>query len=313
VLYLVIATQYSLCFLSMLLTGLFCVEVAHSASEFHSVRVLSIVGLLVVGVGFDLSKYIFWHFHSRSTWYLINCLVLVIFSWSASVAFFVSNQQASLESSRIESVSYQALKVEIDSIRAQIRQKTAVLENRLNSEFHEQWDKAEALTDSIQDLENVLYERVKAMDHVGYTVTNINDSDKATSLFRYLSSSLGASFNAVTLFAYGVLAFLIESCSLGVISLSNTIKHQSKLSTVRPKKVKPRAQEISEKLRPIEQKMLILREAIIAGEADPVIRRIRKSNYHLSEKNIRKVLAEMKGEGLLVDGVRCLELAKESN
>jgi hypothetical protein len=75
---------------------------------------------------------------------------------------------------------------------------------------------------------------------------------------------------------------------LGVISLSNTIKHQSKPSTVRPKKVKLQTQEISEKLRLIEQKMLILREAIIAGKTDPVIRMIWKSNYHLSEKTFGK-------------------------
>jgi hypothetical protein len=311
VIYVVVATQYSLCLLSMLLTGIFCVEVAHSSSALQSVKVLSTVAMLVLGIGFDVSKYIFWHFHSQSKGYLYNCLALVIFSWSASVAFFMSSHQASIESSRIESQSYIALAREIKSIRNQIRQKTRILETRLNSQFHDQWDKAETLADSVRELEDVLKERIKALEHVGYADVYSNDNLETTSLFQSLSSLFDTSFKAIVFFAYGVLAFLIESCSLGVISLAATIKAQGQSSSILKNSTKKKNYDSPEKLMTINQKMLILRNAIISGETDPVIRRIRRSNYRLSEKNIRQVLVEMKADGLLVDGPRCLTLVNK--
>ena len=81
---------------SMLLTGLFAMSL--SGSDFDSVietqnRVYAIfmTGLFVlIGCCIDVGKYLFWAKRQISQYFKALSLVLRIFSWLASCAFFIS-------------------------------------------------------------------------------------------------------------------------------------------------------------------------------------------------------------------------------
>ena len=145
-------------------------------------------------------------------------MVLVFFSWGASLSFFVTLEKNNIEKARKDTDAYAAHEIHIASLKKQISDMELLASKRLNSKFHAQWQAAE---ESIKNLSKLRLD-LKTAIHERVTVGREEAQTQSTSslLFLVMSEALQLSVGVVTLLAFGVLSILIESCALGLIFLS---------------------------------------------------------------------------------------------
>ncbi len=311
-------TRYLLCFVSMLLTGLFALSFSSTvplASELPIVEKNYMAPLLLVAVGMaiDLSKYLFWQYRDKANLFLLISLLLVLFSWAASLAFFLTQEQSNIKATQRQTPAYQAHQIEADRLRQAIAEKRLLLRKRLQSQYHAQWEKADDTMEAINTLEKELTVLLRKNSTVGLTAARQQLSTSA--FFISIAGLSGFSSATVAVIAYGALALLIELCALGTISLAQVVKashhkiHENVSAKTKQSKPVNKKTTLSGSLQSkINQKKARLRQAIINGTVVPAIRKIKRSGYGLSEANIRQVLQELKSEGRLVEGKRHLQL-----
>ena len=319
-----------LCAVSMLLTALFAVSFAKSSNipffDLGSVDQLSIVIMVLVGLSLDMSKYLFWSDNSLK----FLSVTLLIFSWVASVAFFISNENGVLEVKRVTSFEYQAYEEEVDSLREEIKRKISMVEKRFSSKFHEQWDMGESMSGEIDQASSKLKILLQEEPNIG-RVKAQNDSS-TYAFFRSISSIAGSSPETVRTFFYGILALLIEVCSLGMITHNNNLKRAQlnsltqvgavlddnivevndelegiepiKVEDIRKKDNHTESLEMKEKTLAIEERMDILKKDILEEVIPPVISKIKQANYSLTDKYIREVINEFRALNIIVDAPR---------
>lgn len=325
---LVQSTRYLLCLVSMLLTGLFALSfssTAHLSVPFTIVgnEFLAPVFMVVVGMGIDLSKYLFWYYRHEAVLFLVISLLLVFFSWAASVAFFLSQEQGNLALIQKDTRAYQAHQAKIHRLQQTIAEKRLLVGKRLDSRYHTQWDKAADLMQEISWLEKQLAPLIPRSDTVG--VTEAQQQLSTSAFFAGLAKLLDSSITVVATTTYGVLALLIELCALGSISLAQLVSKTSSARVfphnayqgtpaIENKQTNRKDRESSATTRPIKpEKKARLRADILNGTVAPIIRQIKRSGYGLSEENIRKILQELKAQGVLVDSGRHLRLTNPLN
>jgi|GEM_PF-748045 len=210
-----------LCVVSMILTACFALSFGSTtgsdASKF--MKIASPVILITIGVVLDLSKYIFWGASGKEKKGVFTFLavVLMTFSWMASVAFFVSSEDKKVTDFRKETAEYIGFQTEIEFLKSTIEQKTLQSKKRLDSKFHDQWDKSEALTSDIEALSNRLKVLIKKEPSIG--LEEARDSVVSIAFFHSISEVTGSNTIVVRNMFYGLLALLIEVCAFGLISL----------------------------------------------------------------------------------------------
>jgi hypothetical protein len=334
-----------LCAVSMVLTACFALSFGSSGSEPGSIMaVVSPLILITIGVVIDLSKYLFWgaRGENASLGFAFLAVVLMIFSWMASVAFFISSEEIKLTNFRKQTAQYKAFDLELKNLDEVITQKTKQSEKRLGSSFHNQWDKSEAITQDISTLMNkraalLLQEPAIGLNQAQQTLVSM-------AFFRSIASLTGLQGDTVRNAFYGALALLIEVCAFGLLSLcrkdpltkleepfspmalleeipqkdkperavySQTAEHEPPpaLEPPVPKELtlsaivqNERARNKKKTLKKNEEHRLIT--DIKGGKVPPIINRLKSLDYDLSQAQMKTILQALKDAGVLESAPR---------
>ena len=238
--------QFTLCSVSMILTALFALSFSTDSLglpfSVPGEAIIAPVLMVIVGLSLDAIKYLFWGsgvFH-----YQLSSLVLVFFSWAASVAFFVTQDDAKVERARIQSPEYHAYLAEKSGLERQIEQKTALVELKSSSQFHKQWKESERLSNEVGELSD----RLNRVLLTGQTIGLDQAKSQLTSsaFFDGLGNAIQESGDTVRNAFFAILALLLELGSIGVISLRRKIKlitQQSQKSSITDKPFQNKTQE----------------------------------------------------------------------
>lgn len=278
-------TQYLLCTVSMVLTALFALSFAPLAEQDGLFGWLHPVLMVLTGISIDLGKYVFWHARSQHLAFLLLSCMLVIFSWAASVAFFVTQERAGIERSREETAVYHAHNSRVETLRELVVEKRQLAQKRLESKYHEQWDKSEQLLREIATIERELTDLLLAADSVGLEAAVRSRSTSA--FFSALSAMSGIPASIVYVVGYAVLAMMIEVCSLGLVSLS-AVETKQRRDPVRQEKTG--SGDVSRET--------LLRRDILNGNVAPVTRNLIKT-YRMQHTAVKRILEELLKEGYL--------------
>ena len=240
-----------------------------------------------------------WSHRQRSHYYGILSLVLMVFSWLASCAFFVSSEHNLIRESQIRSDQYIALQQRIDSIKQEITLHERLLEKRLNSSYHSHWNEGEAIVGKIAILKVKLTELTESSSDVGLEAAL--QQVPTTRLFNEISQVLNISSELIRAVGYGLLSLLLEISTLGMISLVHTFKLDSAVDH-RCLDIAGDEQETSDR----ENQDVVTRcvkarlaNDILKGNVPPVLRRIRAADYGLDIDVIRQVLKGLYDAGVL--------------
>ncbi len=333
-----------LCFVSIVLTACFALSFGSGGegiSESTTINKIYPVILITIGVVLDLSKYIFWS--ARDVKGKVNytglAVVLMAFSWMASVAFFITNEEKNVTTHRKETAEYTAYLSELKSIDSVINQKSMQSEKRLDSRFHDQWDKSEELTDSIEEL----YKRRMALiaSESGIGLSEAQEIMVSMAFFQSISKITSVEPRSVRNSFYGALALLIELCAFGLIALCKIEDDDRKnegycdvgleeQDSVRlPENIKNKGSNEKFDVKPLKtvtvgkritglkkperynaEEMKLIND-IKNGKTSPIFNQLKELNYDISQAKMRKILQDLKSQGVLVSGARrSLELAK---
>lgn len=254
----------------------------------------------MIGCCIDFGKYLFWSERHRSHYYGLMALVLTGFSLLASCAFFLSAEFAAINNSRLVSVEYRALQEKMTAVRQEINHHERLLEKRLNSEYHRQWDEGEKNAERIRELRSSLIGLIELSSTAGKG-TAMNEVP-ITRFFAILGQLLGVSTDVTRNLGYGLLALLLEAITLGAISLANSMQRDVSLVDKEAEdNIKPEASVHDSEQR---RKIVNLSNDIIRGQIQPVIRRIKAAQYELDIDEIRQVLINLYMAGLIEKDAR---------
>lgn len=313
-----------LCLVSMFLTACFALSFGNSSGAVGAgiFAALGPIVLVTIGVVLDLSKYVFWS-SSRGLFrdgYSALAVVLMVFSWMASVAFFITNEEQKISDSRKETAAYQAYSSELKSLNEMIDQKSLIVSKRLESRFHEQWDKSDDASREIQGLVDRRNDLLKGESTVGLDA--VSESMVSLAFFKSVGRILNVDPGSVRSFFYGVLALLIEVCSLALISLCRpkavasvdvefemeVTEDSFELEVQREdgNKLIPEYVEVAETVRldlEIKDESVLVAD-IKSGKVPPIFRKLKDMNYGVTQARIREILNELKANGVLQEGPR---------
>ncbi len=205
-----------LCCVSIVLTSLFAFS--FSASRGEDLGIVALVLTLAIGVSVDLSKYLFWIYRKAHYSFYFISLILLLFSWSASVSFFVTSERSNVERARLASASYQSHLAQIESLKQRIENKQHIIKARLASAYHDQWDKAEKLSLEITQLNSELSALLLKTQSIG--MDDAESQIGSSTFFKSLANLMSTSTLIISSSFYGLLALMIETCSISLISLS---------------------------------------------------------------------------------------------
>lgn len=278
------STQYLLCGISMMLTGLFALSFAPAFSISTSVHYLPHVLMVLVGIGVDLSKFLFWQARKQHVAFNIMAISLVVFSCAASVAFFLGQERASVEKVRATTAIFKAHQEDIALLSREIQSKQNLLEKRLSSQFHNQWDKGAVLAMELSDLRDELTAKIRQSQDMGRDEARQTVSTSA--FFSNIAEISGASLQLVMTLSYGVLALLIEICALGMMAISSSSERRGQLPPQDVPGVIPDT---------IAQR---IKRDILQGVTPPVARRL-ITTYRIRHALARDILVDLADKGNL--------------
>lgn len=293
--FLIKTTQYLLCCISILLTAIFALEIGSvqvldSQSDF-SVKYYTIVFLLIsIGLCIDVSKYLFWFYREKHFLFLSLSIVLVFFSWSASIAFFISKEKSSIDIYQLESSKFIANNMAISLLEMNILEKRKLLDKRLSSRHHDQWEKGDEILNEIDRMSTELRKRIEVSDLVGLEDAKLKLS--TSELFSTLSSAFSVSLSLIANTAYGLLALIIEVCAIGVMSLVQIISDEKKYANESVSLAHKKNGEKSHRIG-------IVRDGILSKKIKPIISKIIK-DYSISHAEAKKIMIALEQEGKIV-------------
>ncbi len=316
----------TLCMTSMVLTANFAVSFSNQNSK--EVELLQFgTGLMVtIGVALDLSKYVFWGAQIDRWGSTLKCLavVLTLFSWLASVAFFVVSEQQKVNHYRLSTAEYKGYLAQLDALERDIQSKREMATKRLGSRYHDQWDMSQTLVDEVQALQNRKVALLLTEPTVGISQANANVA--STALFVSMSETFSIDPTTVRNSCYAGLALLIELCALGLISVCGSLTPTSGeeryvrgvgastddvydnefISTTgnsdREEKFNEGLVALADKISGDKEHRLV--RDLLTGEIQPTFNKIKSANYGISHGRIRELLQELKNEGCLIEGPR---------
>ena len=257
---------------------------------------------VLIGCCIDVGKYIFWVKRQISRYFKVLSIVLMIFSWLASCAFFLSSEMRLIKETQKRSPEYVALQQEIDALQRNIAIEEQLLNKRLSSSYHKQWEQAQNSAARIVGFQAEVAEKQSALSHAG--LSSAENQLETTKLFAAIARALNISLDTARTAGYAVLALLLEVSTLGMISLAGVEKETNSLRHRRPDEPKPSPDggtAIDEEYR---QKLAQLTFDIINGKIRPVLRVIKNADYGLNLDQIRAVLSDLHSAGILDTDIR---------
>ena len=284
----------------MILTGLFALSIAgFSMSELSFAESVSredayllryqwltAVLLLVTGIAIDLSKFVFWA-SERGIFYSVISLLLMAFSLSASTSFFITSELDAIRVLEKESPRYQTVELQLHTITNEINANNQLVEKRLSSAYHKQWELAEQTVEKNKQLSALLGELNLKQKELGESYAR--EANEVTRFFISIARLIDVEENHVRLIFYGVLAFLLEICALASLRITgvNSTKTNSSHSRIGR-----------------ELRMKQLKCDIREGKTIPKVRQIKELDYSLGSVAIKEVLDQLFTEGVLENDVR---------
>ena len=227
---LVYTTRFILCSVSMFLTALFVLNIVNENST-HGTDLMSVLVLvicLLVGMAVDVCKFIF--IHDRYMRWL--SIILLFVSWFASYAFFISQDNARFDENRMNSDAFKQHSAKIIRLKNTIKRKIAIVEQRLSSKYHNQWEKADQIEKEIKVLEKELHTLESHSSEIG---KDIAQKMGMYAFHRSLASRFNQSIETIQHFLYGGLSLIIEVCALTIVLYSpkgewtgNSINHSNR-------------------------------------------------------------------------------------
>lgn len=223
----------------------------------------------------------------------------MVFSWLASCAFLVSSEHNLLRESQIRSDQYVALQQKISGAKQEIAFQERLLEKRLSSTYHSQWNQGEATVAKIASLKNKLAELTESSSGVGLEMAE--QQVPTTRLFNEISQVLNISSKLITAVGYGLLSLLLEVSTLGMISLANTFKLDTAVNQPRFENAENGLDVADSERQDVEAQQMKARltDDIIKGNTPPVLRKILAADYGLGIDVIRQVLRGLYAAGIL--------------
>jgi len=296
-------TRTIFCMVSMILTSLFALSLSGLTVADMSWKggvestVFLAVLFVLIGACIDIGKYLFWAQRQSGRYYGILSLALMGFSWLASCAFLVSSENSFLQEARISSPEYSALERRIESITQQITNYESLLSKRLGSSYHKQWSEGQDNTDKIA----ILNERLATLIEKSSTVGEVAAQQQVASsqFFSDIGRAINVSVSLVRGVGYGLLSLLLEISTLGMISLTNSLKTNSNSP-----KTTLTVDTINRMDMAQQQAILQLTRDILEGRIPPVLRTIKAARYGLDLDIIREVLRSLRFTGILEDDKR---------
>ena len=302
-------TQSVFCLVSMILTGLFALSLSGvslnvlSESEGINKTVFLAVLFVLIGCCIDIGKYLFWAQRQRSTYFVGLSLTLMTFSWLASCAFFMSSDASVLQEAQTKTGEYVALQHRIESLTQEISHHERLLDNRLSSSYHKQWEAGEGDANTIAKLRvslNVLIERLPSAGR-----ENAAEQVPTAQFFKQVGEVLNVSVDTARIIGYGVLSLLLEVSTLGMISLVQVFRADMKAGGRANSDGKGAFIHNSDQLNLAAQQAVIqLICDILSGQVPPVFRKLRAAEYGVDHSVIQQVLKNLHAIGLLEDGKR---------
>jgi len=302
VFHLIYLIQMALCLISMTLTGLFALSIAGFSifnvndtvgTVYEGDVYLFAVIFVLIGLCIDLSKYIFWA-ESEGSYYLRSISVfLMLFSWFASVAFFISAEQHSSYKAIRQSNEYQVLVSRKLALQEQLKMNENILDKRLSSEYHKQWKLAEGNLSTIKEIQEKMVRLDLSMEDV-LAHKNISQ-DAEIDFFKRTANTFHIAENTIRWGAFALLAFLLEVCTLASISLA--VNHRNKMSENYNRKGINKM--LTEYPAADLQKVSYLIDDIRTGKIEPVVRKIRSSQYGLGVILINRLLKDLLDLGMI--------------
>ena len=230
-------TKLILCSVSMSLTALFALSFStdHLGLPFSLPyeHWIAPALMVVVGLSLDSIKYVFWATGLRS--FQLASLVLVIFSWCASVAFFITQDDSKIDQARKKTPEYLAYQSQLSSLQREIRQKEQLTANRTQSQFHKQWEEGERLSNELGGLNDQLTTLLKSESSIG--VDSVKQNMTSSAFFNGIGHWVQLTGTEVRNLFYAVLALLLELGSIGMVSLSYQHAKERKSSTEQKNKI----------------------------------------------------------------------------
>ena len=302
-------TQSVFCLVSMILTGLFALSLSGvslnvlSESEGINKTVFLAVLFVLIGCCIDIGKYLFWAQRQRSTYFVGLSLTLMTFSWLASCAFFMSSETSLLQEAQTNTGEYVALQHRIEGLTQEISHHERLLDNRLSSSYHKQWEAGEGDANTIAKLRvslNVLIERLPSAGR-----ENAAEQVPTAQFFKQVGEVLNVSVDTARIIGYGILSLLLEVSTLGMISLVQVFRADMKAGGRANSDGKGAFIHNSDQLNLAAQQAVIqLICDILSGQVPPVFRKLRAAEYGVDHSVIQQVLKNLHAIGLLEDGKR---------
>jgi len=293
----------------MILTSLFALSLSGvsidrlSDQEGWESAVFLATLFVLIGCCIDTGKYLFWSQRNRSRYYGILSLVLMGFSWLASCAFLVSSENSFLVEAQVKSVEYTAIQQQIEATNQQINYYERLLEKRLNSVYHDQWAEGQSNANKMAALNETLLALTKKLSSAGKGDARARVA--TTQFFTNVSQVLGSSVELVRAAGYGLLSLLLETSTLGMISLASSFKLDSKIGH---RCFECAGEEMPDDvdLENMEERQAVaqLTEDIVKGKMPPVLRKIKAANYGLDLDKVRQILKSLRSVGILSDDKR---------
>ena len=302
-------TFYTLVFLvSMLPTGLFAMSLSGTdlnrviRAEESGQAIFMAALFVLIGCCIDVGKYLFWVKRQISRYFKALSLVLVLFSWLASCAFFISSEMRLLKETQRSSPEYVSLQQEIDGLQKNITIEERLLNKRLGSSYHKQWEQAQNSAARIAGFQSEIAEKKSSLSQVGLSAAS--KELETTKLFVAISRTLGISLDSARTFGYAVLALLLEVSTLGMISLAGAEKEANILPISRSDEPELQPDDDTVVDEEYRQKLAQLTFDILNGKIRPVLRVIKSADYDLSLDQIRAVLRDLHSAGILDTDIR---------
>ena len=209
------------------------------------------------------------------------------FSLLASCAFFYVAERQALINAKENIVSVYPEDAKIALLEKEVFQQERLLENRLASKYHSQWEKADENTEIIRKLSDEIIvlrkQRENAMEKAR------SESVTVTIFFTSIGDWLNTDVGFVRGIGYAFLSLFLEISSLAVISLKKYLSIVKIEDPVSDEEYDSESDERKEK----DNQMNRLANDITTGKTEPVLRKILKMNYGLSRVDVSCVLTSL--------------------
>ena len=316
----ILLIKYTICGVSMVLTALFALAFTGSTLDNLAngsvTEWLSASLLVTTGFCIDSGKYLFWSNRHLCQYFAAISLALALFSWLASLAFFMAGETALITKKQQSSPEYNAYLANMSALRKEISDRQALVSQKLNSRYHDQWQSAEEQLSIISEKKAELSILLAKKDQIAKHATF--ESLPSQQLFASTAGMFRVEVNHVRIFFFAVLALLIEICALGVIALSSWTKKEQSTATSTDegpdrsfhKDTNKRTVREIEKPLSTEQdqeqksKRSRLIHDIITGNIEPVLRKIKMARYGIPLDDTREILSNLEQQGILEEDIR---------